>query len=86
MSYLSSLTNISKSSFLLYGFLLYIFGLIIYRIFFSPLARFPGPKLAGATKWYESYFELVKDGGGRFMFEYRKWHEAYGLTAVLGYH
>lgn len=60
------------------GCLLYITGLVVYRLWWSPLAPFPGPKLAAATGWYEAYFELIKKGGGQFTFHIRELHDKYG--------
>lgn len=31
---------------------------IIYRVFLSPLAKFPRPKLDAATSWYEAFLDL----------------------------
>jgi hypothetical protein len=67
--------------------LLYTTALVFYRLYLSPLAKFPGSKLAAATLWYEFYYEVVKKG--QFSFKIREWHELYGvyefvLVLVLG--
>jgi hypothetical protein len=49
---------------------------ITWRLVFSPLAKFPGPKLASVTLWYEFYYDVIKNG--RYMWEIEKMHEKYG--------
>ncbi|KAE8392500.1 cytochrome P450 [Aspergillus alliaceus] len=56
----------------------YALALAIYRLFFSPLAKFPGPKLAAVTGWVETYYQLCHGEGGQFIFVYKEWHRKYG--------
>ncbi|KAI9157893.1 benzoate 4-monooxygenase cytochrome P450 [Paramyrothecium foliicola] len=51
-------------------------GVVFYRLKLSPLAKFPGPKLAAATRLYETYFQLVK--GGTFTWQIDDLHRRYG--------
>lgn len=48
----------------------------IYRLFFHPLSKFPGPKIAAVTRAYEFYYDGIK--GGMYMWEVQKMHEKYG--------
>lgn len=54
----------------------YALSLLIYRLFFSPIAQFPGPKLAAVTSWYELYYDVVHKG--KYLFEIEKMHDKYG--------
>ena len=56
---------------------LYVISLVIHRLFFSPIAKFPGPKLAAVTSWYELYYDVVKKG--KFLYEIEKMHDKYGM-------
>jgi hypothetical protein len=51
---------------------------IIYRLCFSPLAGFPGPKLAAMTSLYEFYFDYFKQA--KYCFEIERMHQVYGRS------
>ncbi|KAL3427154.1 cytochrome p450 [Phlyctema vagabunda] len=56
--------------------LLYFVGLVFYRLYLSPLSKFPGPKLAAATLWYEFYYDVILQG--QYTFKIKEYHEKYG--------
>lgn len=60
------------------GLLLYIVGGAIYRLYLSPLAKFPGRKLAALTLWYEFYHDYFRRG--QYTWEIADMHEKYGIT------
>ncbi|SLM35246.1 cytochrome p450 [Lasallia pustulata] len=57
---------------------LWAIGTVVYRLFFHPLASFPGPKLAIATYCYEWYYDLIR--GGQYTFKLKELHERYGKS------
>ncbi len=56
--------------------LVYLMSLAFYRLYFSPLAKFPGPKLAALTLWYEFYYDVIKRG--RYTWKIKELHGKYG--------
>ena len=64
-------------------FAAYYILVLIYRLVFHPLARFPGPTPAALSSWYEFYFDVVKRG--RFLWEIEKMHEEYGENLSSGH-
>lgn len=46
------------------------------RIWFSPLSKFPGPKLAALSLCYEFYFNFIKEGS--FLWKIKDMHKKYG--------
>ncbi|KAK6843849.1 hypothetical protein PG989_007750 [Apiospora arundinis] len=54
----------------------YLLGLAVYRLYFSPIAGFPGPKLAALSFWYEFYYDVVC--GGRYWVRIIELHDRYG--------
>ena len=61
-------------------FLLYRLSKAIYNLYFHPLHKFPGPKLAAATHLYEFYWSIVRDG--QFTWEMERMHNHYGMRKV----
>ncbi|KAI0315343.1 hypothetical protein OF83DRAFT_1022687, partial [Amylostereum chailletii] len=52
------------------------------RLFFHPLSRFPGPKLAAATYWYTTYYDVWKDGS--LVEHLVELHKRYGPVVRIG--
>lgn len=61
---------------------LYCLGLFTYRLTFDPLAKFPGPKIAAVTFWYEFYYDWWCQG--QYVFEIEKMHRKYGIVSFGG--
>ncbi|KAK4998302.1 hypothetical protein LTR66_002448 [Elasticomyces elasticus] len=57
-------------------FVCYVVFVLFYRLYLSPLANYPGPRLAAATHWCEFYYDVTKRG--QYVFKIREWHERYG--------
>lgn len=57
-------------------FTLYTIYGAIWRLYLSPLAKFPGPKLAALTLWVEFYYDVYLNG--QYTAKLIKWHEKYG--------
>lgn len=57
-------------------YFIYIACLVVYRIFFHPLAKFPGPRYAALSRWHECYFDVYQQG--KFIFWIEEQHKKYG--------
>lgn len=74
---------VSASITLLVGSITPLVALVLYRLYLHPLARFPGPTLAAATGWYETYHQLFNGPqGGRFKFVIEELHKKFGKTKM----
>jgi hypothetical protein len=55
---------------------------VLYNVYQHPLARIPGPKLAGATYLYQTYVSLV-GGKSRYYTKFAEFHKRYGKSLTL---
>ena len=67
---------------LLLGYLLYLCLRTFYRLYFHPLAKFPGPKIVAVSRWYEYYWEVYRSG--RFGQKVDRMHQQYGPIVRVG--
>jgi hypothetical protein len=76
-------TNPRKAGLALFAGILLVhrFVTVTYRLLFSPIAKFPGPKLAAASGLYELYFNFCKNG--KYVFEIERLHRIYGMSMPL---
>ena len=58
----------------------YIAFVAVYRLYFSSLANFPGPRLAALTNMYQFYYDVIHDG--RFIFHTQQLHKQYGQPQI----
>ncbi|CDM26858.1 Cytochrome P450 [Penicillium roqueforti FM164] len=59
------------------AFIAYWISVYIYRVTLHPLAKFPGPKLTGATFWYKFYYNLFPHKL-RFLWKIEDLYNQYG--------
>ncbi|KAA6414183.1 MAG: P450 monooxygenase [Lasallia pustulata] len=75
---MSSSTGLSITLFLYASVLLLFYTVYgaVYRLYLSPVSKFPGPRLAALTFWYEFYYDVVKRG--QYTWKIRDLHRQYG--------
>ena len=70
------MAEVGSISILLTCILVYSLYGAIYRLYLSPIAKFPGRKLAILTFWYEFYYDSIRSGA--YVWEIEKMHREYG--------
>jgi len=59
----------------------YCIVIALNRLYFHPLSKIPGPKLAALTSWYEFYFDVLQPG--QYVFKIKELHKHYGKAFYL---
>jgi cytochrome P450 len=74
--FMNSLSNLLFWQSVAVTTLVYFVSLAFYRLFLHPLAKFPGPKLAAITRYYEAYYDIIQNG--QYTFKIVEMHKEYG--------
>ncbi|OJJ98955.1 hypothetical protein ASPACDRAFT_44584 [Aspergillus aculeatus ATCC 16872] len=72
-------TNVSRVGI---GLLAYIVLRTVYRLYWHPLSRVPGPKLAAISSLYEFYYDCIQHG--QYHFQLIRMHKQYGPIVRAG--
>ncbi|KAJ5159394.1 uncharacterized protein N7482_006398 [Penicillium canariense] len=67
---------------LIFVFIGYLGCRTLYRLYWHPLRRFPGPKLAATSRMYEFYHNVVHNG--RYLWKIEELHKQYGSILRVG--
>jgi hypothetical protein len=81
---MEALTSLLSRQSIVAAIVLYYATLVLYRLYLHPLARFPGPKLAAVTRWYEGYYDLYQKG--QYTFKIAQLHKQYGVDDLIPWH
>ncbi|TEY57352.1 hypothetical protein BOTCAL_0220g00050 [Botryotinia calthae] len=53
---------------------------VFQRLYFHPLSKIPGPRLAAATSWYEFYYNVIRDGS--YIKNFEQMHNDYNSSVI----
>ena len=73
-----SIDIVAVAGWLLVLLVIYLVLLAVYRLYWSPLAKFPGPRLAALSNWYEFYYDVFLQG--KFTSHIQDLHKQYGQS------
>ena len=59
----------------------YFLSRCVYNLYFHPLRKFPGPKVAAIGSFLEFYYDVVKDG--TYLWQIEKMHLKYGKEEAI---
>jgi len=55
----------------------------IRRVWFHPLSKYPGPRLAALTLWWQCYYDVFLNSGGQLLAHLEPLHEKYGMCPYI---